>query len=163
LKVKDRLIIIFAIVLILMVSTRALFSERPSLNVSAALIAAPLGVYWDAPRTKPVTSVDWGDLTVGETKTTTMYVQNEGNERCTLSVTMANWQAANKSNIATFSCQEPAIMPGQTVQINPSLTIFSNASGVSSFSFDIVFTATLTPPLNPPFNPPFTPPFRGRV
>jgi hypothetical protein len=69
-----------------------------------------------------------------------MYVRNEGNETCILSVSTANWQGGNESDFAAFSCEEPQILPGQSVQINPSLTIFLNASGVSSFSFNIVFS-----------------------
>ncbi|MGA3192894.1 MAG: hypothetical protein ABSD73_10355, partial [Candidatus Bathyarchaeia archaeon] len=136
---KNRLIMTAAIALLLMMSMTNLFFQRSPLNVSAASITGPLGVYWDANRTTPVTSVNWGSLTVGATKSLTMYVQNQGSVSGILSVTEANWQANNNSNVATFSCQQPQILPGQTVQINPSLTVFSNASGISSFSFNIVF------------------------
>lgn len=141
LKDKDRLVLVFVIALLLTVSMSKLFFQRPSLNVSAASTVMPWGVYWDATCSRPVTSVDWGQLTVGETKTIMMYVRNEGNEKCILSIAVANWQAGNKSNVATFSCGGPEILPSQTVQINPSLTIFPNASGITSFSFDVAFAA----------------------
>jgi hypothetical protein len=41
----------------------------------------------------------------------------------------------------SFSCEEPEIRPGASVQINPSLTVFSNTSAVSSFSFNIIMSA----------------------
>ena len=122
--------------------TRQFFDSPAILRVSAVITSVPLGVYSDANCSTPVYSIDWGNVTVGGTKTITMYVRNEGNETFVLNVEAKNWQASNTSNIAIFSSEKPKIGLGQTVQINPSLTIFSNASGVSSFSFDIAFTET---------------------
>jgi len=140
---KGRLALVLAIAAILSISMAMLFFDGPAiLRVSAVITSVPLGVYWDANCSTPVYSVDWGNVTVGGTKTITMYVRNEGNETFVLSVEAENWQAGNTSNVATFSSEEPKIGPGQTVQVNPSLTVFSNASGVSTFSFDIVFAET---------------------
>jgi hypothetical protein len=138
---KGRLALVLTIAVILSVSMARLFFERaPYLRVSAVITSVPLGVYWDANSSTPVYSIDWGNLTVGGTNRITMYVRNEGNETCILSVDAMNWQAGNTSNVVAFSSEEPKIEPGQTVQINPSLTVFPNASGISSFSFDIGFS-----------------------
>jgi hypothetical protein len=140
---KSRLALVLAIAAILSISmARQFFDSSATLRVSAVITSVPLGVYWDANCSTPVYSIDWGNVTVGGTKTITMYVRNEGNETFVLSVEAENWQAGNTSNIATFSSEEPKIELGQTVQVNPSLTVFSNASGVSSFSFDIAFAET---------------------
>jgi len=140
---KRRLALVLAIAAILSISMARLFFDSPAiLRVSAVITSVPLGVYWDANCSTPVYSIDWGNVTVGETKTITMYVRNEGNETFVLSVEAENWQAGNTSNVATFSSEEPKIGPGQTVQVNPSLTVFSNASAISSFSFDIAFAET---------------------
>jgi hypothetical protein len=140
---KGRLALVLVIAALLAISMARLFLECPAiLRVSAVITSVPLGVFWDANCSTPVYSIDWGNVTVGGTKQITMYVRNEGNETFVLSVEAANWQAGNTSNVATFSSEEPKIGPGQTVQVNPSLTVFSNASGISSFSFDIVFAET---------------------
>jgi hypothetical protein len=140
---KGRLALVLAIATILSISmARPFFNSPACLRVSAVLTSVPLGVYWDANCSTPVHSIDWGNMTAGGTKTITMYIRNEGNETFVLSVEAENWQAGNTSNVATFSSEEPKIGLGQTVQVNPSLTVLSNASGVSSFSFDIAFAET---------------------
>jgi len=141
---KGRLALVLAIAAILSISMPRLFFDSPAyLRVSAVITSVPLGVYWDANCSTPVYSIDWGNITVGGTKKITMYVRNEGNETFVLSVEAENWQAGNTSNVATFSSEEPKIGLGQTVQVNPSLTVFSNASGVSSFSFNVILYTTL--------------------
>jgi hypothetical protein len=132
--------LVLAIVVVLAFSlARAFFDSQSSFRVSGVITSVPLGVYWDANCSTPVDSIDWGNLTVGGVKTLTMYVQNWGNESFFLTVEAMNWRAGNTSNVATFSSEEPKIGPGQVAKVDPTLTIFPNASGVSSFSFDIAF------------------------
>ncbi len=138
--VKDKNLLALAIAVILAFSMVNLFlGPSPSLRVSAVVTSEPLGVYWDPNCSTPVSSINWGNLTAGGTETITMYVQNEGNETCFVSVQEENWQASNTSAVASFSCDEPEVAPGQAAEVDPTLTIFPNASGVSNFSFDLAF------------------------
>ena len=133
----------FLIVLVLL-STFAvnLFLNRHSaVKVSAVEAATSIGVYWDANCSMPVQSIDWGNLVPGEQKKIPMYVRNEGGNSCVLSLQAVDWQGDNVSNCVSFSCEEPEIRPGASVQINPSLTVFSNTSAVSSFNFNIIMSA----------------------
>ena len=133
----------FLIVLVLLSTFAAnLFLNRhSSVKVSAVEAATSIGVYWDANCSTPVQSIDWGNLVPGEQKKIPMYVRNEGNDPCLLSLQAVDWQGDNVSNCVSFSCEEPEIRPGASVQINPSLTVFSNTSAVSSFSFNIIMSA----------------------
>ncbi len=133
----------FLIVLVLLSTFAAnLFLNRhSSVKVSAVEAATSIGVYWDANCSTPVQSIDWGNLVPGEQKKIPMYVRNEGGNSCVLSLQAVDWQGDNASNCVSFSCEEPQIRPGASVQINPSLTVFSNTSTVSSFSFNIIMTA----------------------
>ncbi len=132
--------LVFAIVIVLAFSmARVLFDSQSPFRVSGVITSVPIGIYWDANCSTPVNSIDWGNLTVGGVKTLTMYVRNFGNESVFLTVDMMNWVAGNTSDVASFSCEEPQIRPGQVAKVDPTLTIFPNASGVSSFSFDIGF------------------------
>jgi hypothetical protein len=132
--------LVLAIVIVLAFSlARAFFDSQSSFRVSGVITSVPIGVYWDASCTTPVYSIDWGNLTVGGVKTIAMYVQNWGNESVFLTVQTMNWYASNTSDVATFSSEMPKIAPGQAAKIDPTLTIFPNASGVSNFSFDIAF------------------------
>jgi hypothetical protein len=96
-------------------------------------------VYWYANCSEAVDSIDWGTLSAGASRTISMFVRNEGNETCILDVSAGNWEANNASNCASFTCEQPTIAPGQVVKVDPTLTVFPNASGVS-FNFDLSFT-----------------------
>ena len=133
----------FLVILVLLSAclVNLLLKNRSSLKVSAVEAAVTLGVYWDANCSTPVQSIDWGNLVPGEQKKIPMYVRNEGNDSCLLSLQAVDWQGDNASNCVSFSCEEPQIMSGKTVQISPSLLVFSNASAISSFSFNIIMVA----------------------
>jgi hypothetical protein len=137
-----RALVLVLIVVLAFSMAQVLFDSQLSLRVSGVITSVPIGVYWDAGCTSPVESINWGNVTVGGVETLTMYVENFGNESFYLTVQMVNWQADNASNVASFSCEEPQIGPGQVAMVDPTLTIFPNASGVSSFSFDVAFSET---------------------
>jgi len=140
---NTRRALVLVIIIVLAVSmARVLFDSQSPFRVSGIITSVPIGVYWDESCTTPVESINWGNLTVGGMETLTMYVENFGNESFFLTVQMMNWVAGNTSNVASFSCEEPLIGPGQVAEVDPTLTIFPNASGVSSFSFDVAFSET---------------------
>jgi len=141
---KDKKRLMTFLIVLVLLSTFAvnLFLNRHSaVKVSAVEAATSIGVYWDANCSMPVQSIDWGNLVPGEQKKIPMYVRNEGGNSCVLSLQAVDWQGDNVSNCVSFSCEEPEIRPGASVQINPSLTVFSNTSAVSSFSFNIIMSA----------------------
>jgi|SRR5271157_695289 len=135
--------LVLAIVVVLAFSlVRVLFDSKSSFRVSGVITSVPISVYWDANCSTPVNSIDWGNLAAGSVETLTMYVRNLGNESVFLAVNAINWNAGNTSDVATFSSEEPIIGPRQVVQVDPTLTVFPNASGVSNFSFDVAFSAS---------------------
>jgi hypothetical protein len=141
-KNKKRLTTFLIVVVLLSTFAVNLFLNRHwSVKVSAVEAATSIGVYWDANCSTPVQSIDWGNLVPGEQKKIPMYVRNEGGNSCVLGLQAVDWQGDNVSNCVSFSCEEPEIRPGASVQINPSLTVFPNTSAVSSFSFNIVMIA----------------------
>ena len=133
----------FLVILVLLSTCAAnlLLDRHSSYRVSAVEAATSLGVYWDSSCSVPVTSIDWGNLVPGEAKKIPMYVRNEGNVSCVLSLQVTDWQADNNSNCVTFGCEQPKINPGQAVQINPTLQVLPTAPAVSSFGFNIVMVA----------------------
>ena len=141
---KDKKRLMTSLIVLVLLSTFAvnLFLGRHSaVKVSAVEASTSIGVYWDASCSMPVQSIDWGNLVPGELKKISMYVRNEGGNSCVLSLQAVDWQGDNVSNCVSFGCEEPEISPGVSVQINPSLRVFSNTSAVSSFSFNIVMNA----------------------
>jgi hypothetical protein len=130
------------LILLLTVATFEFFHLTNSVpGVSAVEATGTVGIYWNAGCTKTVSSIDWGNLSLGQTETVVVYADNEGNQSIMLTVTTANYSPANASEYLNFSCANMRILANETVQVTQSLYVSPNAGGISDFSFDIIFTA----------------------
>ena len=106
--------------------------------------AVGVGVYWDSDCTDNVTSIDWGFLEPGEASNVTVYIQNEGNTPVVLNMTTDNWNPASASdNITlTWDREDYVLDSDSVVQTVLTLSVSSDISEVTSFSFDITITGT---------------------
>jgi len=102
--------------------------------------------YSDSECTQELSSIDWGTLEPGSTKSFTIYIKNEGNVDVTLNLSTENWNPESASNYITISWNYDgsSIAPGQVLQITLNLRVSNSVSGVDNFSFDIVITAVET-------------------
>ena len=100
-----------------------------------------IGVYWDQNCTKTVTSIKWGILSPGDTKTITLYTRNEDNTSLVLTITTINWNPNNANQFLTLSCKQnnTTIEPQKTIKIQLTLQVSPNIKGIKDFSFDVVF------------------------
>ena len=142
----------FALVLILVALSsfnlyQLVFKRSPVPGVSAVEVGANIGVYQDAGCTQQSSSINWGSLSPGETQSAVVYVRNEGNDTFILDLTTQGWQPLNVFNWLSFSWSSPSslsIGPDQVVKVTQTLNVASSVpSGLSNFSFDIVFQGTL--------------------
>jgi len=104
-----------------------------------------VGVYWDNACTNNVTSIDWGFLEPGATVNKTVYIKNEGNTPMVLNITTDNWNPASASENITLSWNREGYVLNTTapvVQAILTLSVPSNISGVTNFSFYIIITGT---------------------
>jgi hypothetical protein len=110
-------------------------------SVSAVETPAEIEVYRDARCTVRVNSIDWGNLSLGQNKTVEVYVRNAGNESLFLDVRTANWnpQIASRYLVFSWSCQNASFEPGDVAKVTQHLFVSTSTSGISSFSFDIIF------------------------
>ncbi len=101
-------------------------------------------VYSDSACTNEVSSIDWGTVEPGSTKDTTVYIKNTGNAAVTLSLGTENWSPSSASGYMklTWNYDGQSISPNANVQTKLTLTVFANATGVTSFSFDILITGS---------------------
>jgi len=101
-----------------------------------------VSVYLDKLCRKPLTSIDWGTLKPGSTKSLNIYVKNTGNTIVTLSLSAENWnpESASKYFSLTWNYKGQKLLPGRVLSLTLTLRVSPNVSGVSSFSFDIVIT-----------------------
>ncbi|HKZ94582.1 MAG TPA: hypothetical protein VJ249_08400 [Candidatus Bathyarchaeia archaeon] len=105
--------------------------------------AIGVDVYWDQACTNPVSSINWGTLDPGSNKSTTIYIKNTGNSPITLAMTTSNWNPSNASNYMTliWNYGGQTLNANEVIQARFTLTVSSNITGITNFSFDITITA----------------------
>jgi hypothetical protein len=130
-----------AFTLLLIVLAKFWLPNGAIFNVSAVEATSNIGVYWDKNCTKSVYSIDWGNLSLGQTKKVLVYVRNEANDSTILFLTTSKWNPANAPNYLSFSwhTQSEKIGAGKVINVTQSLVVSLGTIGISNFSFDITF------------------------
>jgi hypothetical protein len=82
-------------------------------------------------------------MTAGGTKNFAVYVRNEGNQTCFLYVKTASWQPSTAIDYLNFSwsCDINKFEIGKVGKGTLSLQVSPRTTGISTFSFDIIFEA----------------------
>jgi hypothetical protein len=122
------------------ISTLAAISNSKSIQNYGTVKAVNVGVYWDSACTNATSTVNWGMLSPGASSNVTLYVRNEGNIAVKLSLTTQNWNPVNTSNYMglTWNRQGQTVNAGSVTQAALTLSVYSNVTGITSFSFDII-------------------------
>jgi hypothetical protein len=105
--------------------------------------AMGLGVYSDQAGTIALSSIDWGLLDPGSAKTATCYLKSLSNVNSSLALSAGNWVPLSAGNYISISLNRESyhIKPGEIISAALTLQVNSSIQGVSSFSFDVIFTA----------------------
>lgn len=92
----------------------------------------------------PVSSVDWGNVTLGETASSTFVIYNTGDFPYDLSLQAANWEPANASQFLDLSWNYTGerLDLYEKLPVQVFLTVSNETEGISDFSFDIVVAGT---------------------
>jgi len=103
-----------------------------------------IGVYSDSECTIPRTAMAWGTLVPGGSQNVVCYIKNEGSAASALSMYASNWSPASAENYLTLNWNYDSnpISPDAVVQITFTLTVSSDITGITSFSFDITIVGT---------------------
>jgi len=136
-----------AIFLALLLSTFTVWFLRPrspNSNVSAIETVGTFGVYWNSNCTTKVTSMNWGNMTPGQEKTTIFYIRNEASSPMFLAGIDKNWNPPTaQSHIHfTFDSDNQKIQAGQTKKVTCTLTVSIEITNISNYSFDILLLGT---------------------
>jgi hypothetical protein len=109
-------------------------------NVSALLTDPYVGVFWDRNCTQGVSSIDWGTLAPGMTKTVSVYVQSKSNETCILILIPTGWNPPVAANYLELSqdYENKKIQPSEVVKVTLSLAVSASVAGVTNFSFNVI-------------------------
>jgi len=102
-----------------------------------------IGVYTDSSCVTAVTEIDWGTLMPGDAAKRLVYIRNEGDVPVVLHVSAEKWNPSEAANYMALDWNYTGAKIGVTtgIDVELQLTIFSNCTGITSFSFDIVITA----------------------
>lgn len=106
--------------------------------------AVGVGVFWDSDCTDPVSFIDWGMVEPGSMNNVTIYARNEGNVASSISLATENWNPSNASDYLTLNWNYDGrqLNPLEVVQVTLTLTVSSSVQGITSFSFDIIISAS---------------------
>jgi hypothetical protein len=111
---------------------------------SGDIKAVGLEVYSDPACTIPLVSIDWGLLNPGETKSVVCYLKSTSNVNASLSLSLAGWDPAHAEEFITlvWNRESAVITPDTVLPAEFTLHVDHTVHGVSSFSFDVVISAT---------------------
>jgi hypothetical protein len=149
------------LVLLVLLAAVCLFEffrlRSPVANVSGVEVSGSIGVYWDAGCRNATHSIDWGVLSVGESKDVVVYVRNEGSETVLLSMATSNFLPASAADYLslTFNCSGHNIRVNDVVEVTVTLFVSPGAKD-NSVSFDMVFegkNVVGAPPVLTPLSP----------
>jgi len=103
-----------------------------------------VGIYWDSACTNKTSSINWGTLDPGSSKLVALYVRNEGNTPITLFKTQQNWTPSNAATYITLTWNyaNQTLGNNAVLQISLKLAISTVVSGITSFTFDTIITAS---------------------
>ena len=112
-------------------------------NVSA-IKTLGVRVYYDQNCTMQVASIEWGILEPQTSTTKTLYSKSLSNVAVTLYVYAENWNPPEcEQYMALTANPNNAIMkPDEVVEVSLTLSIAQNVTGITTFSFDIVFNGS---------------------
>ena len=139
---------IFAIVCILTVIVlgmimEGLVSSKGVVSASSVKVFGA-GIYWDQTCVNRTFSIDWGLLEAGSNNTLAVYIKNEGNSAISLVLRTSNWSPSTSSGFISlnWNYSGQVLSIGQVIPLELTLTVNSNISEITGFSFDTIITAT---------------------
>ena len=99
--------------------------------------------YWDEANTLIVSSIGWGMLEPGETKTMSFYVRSLSNVATTLFMRTENWQPVGVDTYISVSwdSEGASLNGGAQRLVALTITVFPNIVDVDTFSFTTVIEA----------------------
>jgi len=108
-------------------------------NASAVTTSPNVGVYWNQACTKPVSSIIWGNVSMGSERDVVVFVKNLGSEALVLSMNMSalNPSSAYLKIYLCWNAPGRQVLPGHIVSVTLRLFVTPEITGISNFSFNV--------------------------
>lgn len=96
-------------------------------------------IYSDGECTNEVSSVGWGELRPGDSKSVTLYVKNTGTEPLTLQLSEGNWDpvAAADYMVLQWDYSGETVEVDAVIAVTLTLAVSENVDGVSYFTLEV--------------------------
>ncbi len=103
-----------------------------------------IDVFSDSGCTQSISSIQWGSVQAGGSVSRVVYVKNSGDYGVVLSLGTSNWSPTVAEDYMSLSWDYSGseLSAGAVVRVVIRLSVASNVSGVSSFSFDVVIVGS---------------------
>jgi len=143
-KIREISLTLLITIAIILATVYAVMHTQLSFPNRARVKGVGISIWWDYNCTTKVEYIDWGFIEPNETKTVTLYIKSRSNVNITITMTTENWEPTNASKyIAVTWNREGYMLPPKTVTpVDINLHVFSNITGIDTFNFDIIITAT---------------------
>ena len=139
---------IFTMIASIGISTTVLssgaLSNNKTIQSSGSVTTVNVGVYWNSACTNATTTINWGSIAPGSSKSYTVYVRNEGSVSETLSLSTQGWNPSSASTYISLTWnKEGAITtPNSVTTAVLTLSISSSITGITTYSFNIIVTGS---------------------
>lgn len=134
--------LILLVLIVLATCVAALLTSETRIPSVGTVKTVGVGAFWDINCTSRITEIDWGLVEPGQHVNATIYLKNEGNAPIMFSLHTENWSPSNASNYITLRWDyvDQMVDPRAVVKTILTLAVSSNATGITSFTFEIVIT-----------------------
>jgi len=121
----------------------ALSSVIP-ISSTGVIASANIRFYRESGCVNNLTSINWGTLYPGASRTVTVYVKNLGTVPLSLDFYLADWNPSTASTYLTLSWDYSGmeLQPNQVLSITFTLEVSQSIQGITNFDFNIYVTAT---------------------
>ena len=133
-------LVITATIVLSLISIAAITTSTTLSSTGTVTTSAGLGVYSNSGCTTPLSSINWGTLTIGETANQTIYVKNTSTGlSLTLNMATSSWSPASASGYITITWNQQStdLQPGASVTAVLTLTVSSSIVDVTNFNVNI--------------------------
>jgi hypothetical protein len=145
-KIQAAIIAIILVAVALTATTYGAISVNKSLSTNGSVtVTANLGLYSDSGCNTPLSAIDWGTITPGNSITRTVYVKNTGTgTSLALSLSTNTWNPTTADGPITISWDKEStrLTPGQSTTAVITLTSSSSIVDVTTFSVQILISGT---------------------
>ena len=137
------LIVVLLLVIMGLSSAHAYLTSQSKIPTAGIIKSVGVAFYTDSMGTQNLTALDWGNVFSGSTISKQAYLKNTGNVPNHISMMTSNWNPASASKYLNCTWNTNGLLqPNQTIPVTFTLTVSPMAESLSSFSFDIIITAT---------------------